>query len=368
METVQVGLGSRSYDILIDFGSLPAIGQALAERGLAGRSVAVMTSPTVGALYYEQVERGLRAGGFETVSRYDIPDGEDNKSLENFADAVRWLARFTPDPSVEPVVLTLGGGVVGDLGGFAAACFRRGVPYVQVPTTLLADVDSSVGGKTAVNLPEGKNLVGAFYQPRLVLMDLDTLRTLSPREVRSGAAEVIKYGAILDAELFEFLESNIGQLLALDRDVLMRVVPACVALKARVVRQDELDRAHVRICLNFGHTLGHAIEKAAEGALTHGESVAVGMVAAARISAELGLCGEEAPERLERLIRRAGLPVHAGAVDPERVISFMKHDKKFVTGRNRFVLLSAIGRWVEREGVPDELVRAAAERATHPSD
>lgn len=361
METVHVALGTRSYDILIDFDFLSDLGDAMKGRGLDRDNVAVFTSPTIGAYYYAALEAGLRDAGFDNVSRCDIPDGEENKDLDNFVRAVRWLARFAPDPSVEPVVLTLGGGVVGDLGGLAAASFRRGVPYVQVPTTLLAAVDSSVGGKTAVNLPEGKNLVGAFYQPRLVYIDLGTLRTLPQREVRSGVAEVIKYGAILDADLFQFLEDSIQDVVNLAPGALMRVVPRCVELKADVVRQDELDKEHVRLCLNFGHTLGHAIEKAADGRLTHGESVAIGMVAAARMSAASGLCPADVPERLKQLIIRAGLPASTGGLDLERVLSFMEHDKKFITGQNRFVLLSDVGQWVEREGIPMELVRRVAQ-------
>ncbi|KPK63647.1 MAG: hypothetical protein AMK73_05005, partial [Planctomycetes bacterium SM23_32] len=238
-----------------------------------------------------------------------------------------------------------------------------GVPYVQAPTTLLAAVDSSVGGKTAVNLPEGKNLVGAFYQPRLVFMDLGTLRTLGAREVRSGVAEVIKYGAILDADLFQFLEGAIEDVVGLDPGALMRVVPTCVQLKADVVREDERDRAGVRICLNFGHTLGHAIEKAADGRLTHGEAVAVGMAAAAALSVECGLCDPEVGDRLKELIVRAGLPTRAAGLDVDEVLDFMAHDKKFTTGRNRFVLLSDVGQWVEEEGVPTDLVRRVAAEA-----
>jgi len=360
METVNISLGPRSYDVLMDFDMLSDLADAMAERDLDRKNVAVITSPTVGAHYYAALEAGLRDAGLENVARWDLPDGEENKDLDHFVAAVRWLARFAPDPAIQPVVVALGGGVVGDLGGFAAASFRRGVPYVQVPTTLLAAVDSSVGGKTAVNLPEGKNLVGAFYQPSLVHCDLATLRTLPARQVRSGVAEVIKYGAILDADLFQFLELCVEDLVELDPGALLRVVPTCVALKAQVVAQDERDDRRVRICLNFGHTLGHAIEKAAAGRLTHGESVAIGMTAAARMSAELDLCPADVPERLEQLLIRAGLPVRTDGLEVEEVLAFMAHDKKFVTGRNRFVLLEDVGQWVEREGVPAEIVRKAA--------
>ncbi|MHC5034667.1 MAG: 3-dehydroquinate synthase [Planctomycetota bacterium] len=363
METVQVEAGARSYDVLVDFDFLSDLGGVLVERDLASDNVAVFTSPTVGGLYFDALEEGLRSAGIGHVGRWDIPDGEENKNLDSFVGAVRWLAQFAPDPSIKPIVVTLGGGVVGDLGGFAAACFRRGVPYVQVPTTLLADVDASVGGKTAVNLPEGKNLVGAFHQPRLVCMDLATLKTLPEREVRSGAAEIIKHAAAIDAELFLRLEETIEALVQLEPSVLLRIVPANVAIKAAVVREDEREERGVRICLNFGHTIGHAIERAADGRLTHGECVAVGMVAAVRMSVELGLCEPEVRERLEHLIARAGLPTQAEGVDPDSVMDFMAHDKKFVTGENRFVLLAEIGQWVERKGVPTDLVQRAVAEA-----
>lgn len=363
MESVRVELGERSYDVLVGLDVLAGLGAELKRRGLVRDNVAVFTSPTVGAHYYEPVARGLAEAGVGNVARLDLPDGEGSKNLENFCAAVRWLARFAPDPSIKPVVVTLGGGVVGDLGGFAAAAFRRGVDFVQVPTTLLAAVDSSVGGKTAVNLPEGKNLVGAFHQPRLVYVDLATLGTLPRREVLSGVAEVIKHGAALDADLFACLEESVEDVVAREPEMLLRVVPWNVRLKADVVRRDEREERSVRICLNFGHTLGHAIERAAEGRMTHGECVAVGMLAAARLSVDSGLCTPEVRERLAGVVGRAGLPAAAPGLDVERVLEFMAHDKKFVTGRNRFVLLTDIGRWTEREGVPEELVRAAAREA-----
>ncbi|MCD6416246.1 MAG: 3-dehydroquinate synthase [Planctomycetes bacterium] len=360
MQTGHIPLGRRAYDVLVDFDCLPRLGSVLRERALAQDNVAVITSPRIGGLYYESVEAGLREAGFRHVGRWDLPDGEESKNLARFSEAVEWLARFTPDPAIRPAVVALGGGVVGDLAGFAAASFRRGIPYVQAPTTLLAAVDSSVGGKTAVNLPEGKNLVGAFYQPRLVYVDLSTLETLEVRELRSGCAEVIKYGAALDADLFRFLEQSIEDLLALDREALTRVVTRCIELKADVVRRDEREEKRVRVCLNFGHTLGHAIEKASDRRLRHGECVAVGMLAAAHISVELGLCSAQIPQRLEALIRRAGLPAAAEGLDMAHVMEFVKHDKKFVTGANRFVVLRGIGQWQEYEGVPEELVREAA--------
>ncbi|MFW6189684.1 MAG: 3-dehydroquinate synthase [Planctomycetota bacterium] len=363
MQTVNVPLGERSYEVAIGFDMLAEFGRTLRERALAQDNIAVFTSPRVGARYYDPLEAGLKGAEFQNIGRWDIPDGEENKNLDQFVEAVRWLARFAPRPDVRPVAVTLGGGVVGDLGGFAAAAFRRGIPYVQVPTTLLAAVDSSVGGKTAVNLPEGKNLVGAFHQPCLVHVDLSTLKTLPRREVASGLGEVVKYGVALDAELFEFLEKSIDELRDLQRGALERVVPRCVELKADVVRRDELDQAGVRICLNFGHTIGHAVERATAGALTHGECVAIGMVAETRMSAWTGLCDEHVVDRVVDLVRKADLPLRAEGLDPDRVLEYMQYDKKFTTGRNRFVLLTGIGEWTERQGVPMDVVRDAVEEA-----
>jgi len=365
MEKVSVQSGSRPYDILIDCDWLSALGRTLKGNGLLRGNVAVFTSPTIGGCYFARVEASLREAGADRIGRHDIPDGEANKSFESYGKAVHWLAEFAPRPDIEPLVLNLGGGLVGDLGGFAAATFRRGVACVQVPTTLLAAVDSSVGGKTAVNLPQGKNLLGSFYQPFLVFVDLCTLDTLPEREVRSGMAEVIKYGAALDAGLFDFIEANVERLSALDKDALMHVVPECCRLKAEVVRRDEYDKRSVRICLNFGHTIGHAIENACDYRLTHGECVAIGMTAAARLSASMGLLGQRDVERLAALLERAGLPTDCRklSLDPSRVLGAMRHDKKFVRGSNRFVLLTAIGKWIEKEGVPEKLVTSVVEQS-----
>jgi 3-dehydroquinate synthase len=365
MEKVPVQSGSRPYDILIDCDWLSALGGTLKESGLLKGNVAVFTSPTIGGHYFEPVEASLREAGADRIGRHDVPDGEDNKSFENYRKAIDWLAGFAPRPDVEPLVVNLGGGVIGDLGGFVSATFRRGVACVQVPTTLLAAVDSSVGGKTAINLPEGKNLLGSFYQPFLVFMDLRVLDTLPEREVRSGMAEVIKYGAALDAGLFDYIEANVGRLSALEGDALMHVVPECCRLKAEVVRRDEYDKCSVRICLNFGHTVGHAIENACGYRLTHGECVAIGMVAAARLSVAMGLLARGDADRLTALLEQAGLPTDCKdlSLDPARVLDAMKRDKKFVRGSNRFVLLTAIGEWVEKEGVPEDLVVSTVEQS-----
>jgi len=271
------------------------------------------------------------------------------------------LAAF-PDTGSVPLVILLGGGVVGDLGGFAAGVFRRGVPFVQIPTTLLAAVDSSVGGKVAVNFGGVKNIMGIFNQPRLVVCDLELLRTLDPREVRSGTSEVIKYGAVCSASLFEQLESgDLEKLLAREPAVLTDIVAQCVALKARVVEQDEFDKKGIRNVLNFGHTIGHALELSAEYALTHGEAIAIGMIAATRLAVRLGVCAPAFLERLQPLIERAGLPV-SFADQPglfDRIVRAMQMDKKFRDGKNVFVLPTTVGAWQQVENVDWALVHEA---------
>jgi 3-dehydroquinate synthase len=245
-----------------------------------------------------------------------------------------------------------------------AHTFKRGVPFVQVTTTLLGAVDCSVGGKTAVDLPAGKNLVGAFHQPSLVFADLAMLRTLPEREIRSGTAEVIKYGTVFDSTFFEFLEDNIEAMMLLDSDVLARVVRRCCELKADVVARDEFDDRDIRISLNFGHTAGHAIESACGFRLTHGECVAIGMVVAARISRRLDMCSEHDAERLEKLLGKAGLPLHCRelSLDVNDVMGTMKQDKKWAGGHSVFVLLDGIGGWQKRVDLPMEVVREEVQK------
>lgn len=339
-ETVTVDLAERSYPIVIGSGVLDEIGPRLA--ALLGTGiVAVVTNSTVGQLYLERVEASLRHAGHR-VAVVEIPDGEEHKNLS-------WLA-FIYDRLVaahlergSPLV-ALGGGVIGDLTGFAAATFLRGVPFVQAPTTLLAQVDSSVGGKTGINHPAGKNLIGAFYQPRLVLIDVTTLKTLPRRELLAGLVEVIKYGVILDAELFDTIETQLDRILSLDEALLRSIVQRCCALKAMVVRRDERE-ADYRAILNFGHTLAHALE-----ALTgytrylHGEAVAIGMAFAARLSFARGYCSRETMERVVHFLKRAGLPVD---VPPEfsaqQLADAIHGDKKVASGKVKFVCVETLG-------------------------
>jgi len=354
MESLRVALGSRAYPIHIGDGIIGAA--ELYAPHLAGGGAAVVTNEVVAPLYLSRVKAVLEKCGARTVEIV-LPDGEEAKSWQSLTQVFDALlkARCGRDT----LVVALGGGVVGDLAGFAAAIYQRGVPFVQVPTTLLAQVDSSVGGKTAINHPLGKNMIGAFHQPRAVIADVATLDTLSDRELRSGLAEVIKHGIALDAAFFEWLEANIEKLLARDRAALSHAVRRSCELKARVVAADERE-AGERALLNFGHTFGHAIETGAGyGAWLHGEAVAAGMVMAAELSALMGHLKKTEVSRLRELVRRAGLPVKGPALAPERLLELMALDKKAAKGRTRFILLDAIGRAALPAEVDSRRVREA---------
>ena len=360
-ERVEVALGARSYPILIGGGLLARLGEIMRSAGLRTTAALVVCDDHTGPLFFETARTSLGVAGFAQIIEHRIPAGETGKTWAEYSRCCDALLRHFPDTGVVPAVVALGGGVVGDLAGFAAATFRRGVPYVQVPTTLLSAVDSSVGGKTGVNHGEVKNIMGAIYQPRLVVTDLALLGTLPPREIRSGLAEVIKYGAVCQRALFEDLEKNLSALLALEGRPLQRVVAECCRIKAAVVREDESDTGGVRIVLNFGHTVGHALEMAAHGALTHGEAIAVGMMAAGRLAELLGMVSEDFLPRLEALLRAAELPVTAPPeIDGvERVLRIMQSDKKFQHGKNRFVLPTEIGGWRAVEDIEMRIVEEA---------
>ena len=357
-QLVPVRLAERSYDIVVCYGGLHAFGTQLRRLNL-GDQLLVFTSPIIGRLYYERLAAALRAAGFNRIVRHDIPDGEENKNIREYERCLDAILEHFEGVGTVPTVVNFGGGVVGDLGGFVAASYRRGIPYVQVPTTLLGCVDCGVGGKVAYNHGGIKNLIGAIWQPRLVFADLQLLETLDPRQIRSGIAEVIKYGAVCSAELFVFLESNMGRLMGLEPDALMHVATKCYQIKVSVVEEDEQDVLAKRIVLNFGHTVGHAIETAAGYRLTHGEAIAIGMIAATKIGLRLGTCQPEVYERLSKLLLAAGLPTSARSLglDLGDVLGKMNRDKKFVSGKNRFVLPTAIGSWCKREGIDTALVR-----------
>lgn len=350
---------ARSYPIEIGAGLLGRAGERLNALGFA-RKVVVVTNRRVWRLHGEALQSSLRRGGFR-FSVEKIGDGERFKSLETYAAVLRRLRFFQKEGSLG--LLAFGGGVVGDLAGFVAGTFKRGVPCVQIPTTLVAQVDSAVGGKVAVNLEEGKNLVGLFYQPMYVLADVAVLKTLSPREFRAGLAEVLKYGFIADASFLRFLERRRAAVLDRDPGVLTSVVKRCLAIKAAHVTADERDDVAgkgVRARLNFGHTFGHALEAATDyRRYLHGEAVAIGMACAARLSASLGFLSRQEAEKVPALLSAFGLPVCAELRDSKKVLRHMRVDKKFIGGRNRFVVLESLGRAGLVSDVPWDQVREA---------
>jgi 3-dehydroquinate synthase len=359
MESLSVALGSRSYPIHIGAGLIGE--RALYAPHLRG-SAAVISNEVVAPLYLARVRAALEASGAR-VAQVLIEDGEQAKgwqTLDRVIDALL-AARLDRDG----LIVALGGGVVGDLAGFAAAVYQRGVAFLQVPTTLLAQVDSSVGGKTAINHARGKNLIGAFHQPCAVISDVTTLDTLPDRELRAGLAEVIKHGAALDAAFFDWLERHMDPLLARERNALVYAVRRSCELKAAVVSEDERESG-VRALLNLGHTFGHAIEAATGfGSWLHGEAVAAGMVMAAELSARAGLLGGSDAERIKRLIQRAGLPTSGPKLEPRIWRELMALDKKSAGGRVRFVLLEAVGRAklqaVADQRLVDEAIAAAVQ-------
>jgi 3-dehydroquinate synthase len=326
---------------------------------LASPRVAIVSNEVVAPLYLERLMRPLQAAGVH-VSTVILPDGEATKQWESLNRIYDVLLAECCDRTT--TVVALGGGVIGDLAGFAAATYQRGVPFIQVPTTLLAQVDSSVGGKTGINHPRGKNMVGAFWQPRLVLADTDTLKTLPDRELSAGLAEVIKYGLIRDLPFLEWLEAHMDALLARDAAALAHAIERSCANKAEVVAGDELETAKDggRALLNLGHTFGHAIETGlGYGEWLHGEAVAAGTQMAAELSRRLGWLADADVERVRNLLMRARLPVRGPALGAERYLDLMAHDKKVLAGRLRLVLLKRLGEAVTWADAPQEAIRDA---------
>lgn len=338
MKTLQVSLDERSYPIWIGAGIVT--NGALWQAAIAPGRVALVTNDTVGPLYADTVTRQIQAAG-RSVVRITLPDGEAHKNWENLNKIFDLLMQERIERG--ETLVALGGGVIGDTAGFAAACYQRGMRFVQVPTTLLSQVDSSVGGKTAINHPLGKNMIGAFYQPAAVLIDIDMLRSLPERELSAGLAEVIKYGCILDAEFFDWLEANIDRLMARDPDALTTAIYRSCELKAQVVASDERESGR-RAILNFGHTFGHAIEAGLGfGKWLHGEAVGCGMVLAADLSRRLGGIPSDTYDRIRRLVSRANLPVVPPNWPAADYLSWISHDKKAKSGKVRYVVLRNMG-------------------------
>ncbi len=352
MQTLTVDLGDRSYPIHIGPGLLDCA--ELVVPHLAQKRVMVVTNTTVAPLYLARLTATLEGAGV-AVANVVLPDGEVYKNWETLN--LVFDALLAGRAERKTTLIALGGGVIGDMTGFAAACYQRGVPFVQIPTTLLSQVDSSVGGKTGINHPLGKNMIGAFYQPKVVLADTDTLKTLPARELSAGLAEVIKYGLIRDAGFLAWLEANMAKLRALDPAAISHAIHRSCAIKAQVVAEDEREGG-LRAILNLGHTFGHAIESGmGYGNWLHGEAVAAGMVLAAAASQRLGWLGEADVARTRAIVRAAGLPDAAPELSFETWLEYMGHDKKVEGGRLRFVLLKKLGEAVITGDVPEAVLR-----------
>jgi len=359
MKKVKVCLGRRSYPIYIGKGAIGALA-SLVSVSVPDTPLFVVTNRKVNALHGKKLKNALK-GLSKKILFYEVPDSERAKSFPVYIKTIKKLAYFARKK--KPVVFAFGGGVVGDLAGFVASAYRRGVPYAQVPTTLLGQVDSAIGGKVAIDIKEAKNIVGNFYQPQAVVCDLRFLATLPEKELRNGLVEVIKYGIIKDREFFVFLEKNIKKLLRAEAKALEHVVFKCCRIKARVVEKDELDTLDLRAILNFGHTIGHAIEAAARysGAVRHGEAVAAGMAMASVIALRLGMIKKEDCRKIHSLIKKVAPRAKISGVKPKHILTALSYDKKFIYGANRFILPRRIGRVEIIDKVPQALIKEVIE-------
>ena len=341
MSTLKVNLGERTYQIVMGSGIFCKLGGYLKKLAL-GTDVFIITNAFLKNKYGTQLSGVLSSGGFKVHFKL-VADTEKSKSIKTATAVIKDLAKF--DQKKKVFIIAFGGGVVGDLAGFVASVYKRGINYIQIPTTLLAQVDSAIGGKTAVDLDLGKNLVGAFYQPRLVFTEINFLKSLNPMQVRCGMAEVIKYAVIKDEKLFSFLENNYVQVMRQDPATLEIIINACCRIKADIVCRDEKETSGLRSLLNFGHTIGHAIEAAGGYKnYNHGQAVSLGMVVAVALSEKLELIDSKLALRIKNLIKLYGLPMKLKGVAVARIIRLHYHDKKFSGKENKFVLIQGIGK------------------------
>ena len=357
MKIVKVNLGPRSYGIFIGKGSVKKLSSILKEYP-SKTPIFVVTNKKIRRLHGRKLINALSRFG-KNILFYEVPDSEKSKSFSIYIKGIEKLAEFSK--KIRPVVVAFGGGVVGDLAGFVASTYKRGVPYVQIPTTLLGQVDSSIGGKVAIDTPQAKNITGAFYQPIAVLCDFDFLATLPESEIRNGMAEVIKYGIIKDEALFLFIEKNLPGILRLKASIIEHIVTRCCRIKARVVEKDELDVSGSRAMLNFGHTIGHAIEAVSgySGSVTHGAAVSMGMLAANRIAFNMNLLNEKDFSRMQKLITSVFPKKSLKGVETKDVINALSYDKKFISGANRFILAKKIGLVKIVSRIPDSFIKDA---------
>ncbi len=356
MRTIRLKLGLRSYDILVGRNIISLLSNHIKKLNL-GKSAYIITNPLVKNKCLPVLIKELKKAGFDFKIK-TIPDTEKSKSIPILSLVINDLAKF--DLKKRVFIIALGGGVVGDLSGLVASIYKRGIPYIQMPTTLLAQVDSAIGGKTAVDLKEGKNLIGAFYQPRLVLSDVGMLRTLSVRQLRCGLAEVIKYAIIKDPRLFTYLEKECKNILSFKSSALEHVVSVSSKIKSSIVQADEREEKGIRTVLNFGHTIGHAIEAASGfGRYVHGEAVVLGMLVALEISQKRGLINNRLKIRVEELIKEFGLPTEIRGVTLKDIIKAFYRDKKFSGAKNRLVLVTGLGKTKIVENIPLEIIEEA---------
>ena len=356
MKKIKINLTRKdSYDILVGFNCLKTLG-TLIKRLKLGDNIFIITSPRIGGLYLGALKEVLKKANFESVKVKYLPDGEKNKVFSKLAPFYRELAEFDV-VNKKLLIINLGGGVIGDFGGFVASSYRRGVNYIQIPTTLLACVDSGIGGKVGVDFERLKNYIGFFYQPKLVFTDLSMLETLNMRERRAGFAEIIKYGVISDLGLFQIIEKNHDKIINLNKKLIETVVDKSYRIKAKIVEQDERDTKGIRAALNYGHTIGHAVEASSNYAYRHGEAIAIGMACADDIAVKLKLLKADVAERIERLIKNVKLPTRIKNCRLDNILEKLSKDKKFINGKNRFILPVKIGKVIIREGIDNNLIR-----------
>lgn len=359
MHTIKLNLKKRSYKIIIGSKIINTLGRYINKLNIGGDAY-VITNLSIKNRYGNLLNEALKKGGLDVRFKL-VPDREESKSIETASLLIRDMVGY--DKRRRLFIIAFGGGVIGDLAGFVASIYKRGVPYIQIPTTLLAQVDSSIGGKTAVDLGEGKNLIGAFYQPSLVFSDVRLLNTLEKRQIRSGLAEVIKYGIIREPHLFLYLEKRYKDIFALKPRALEYIVACCSYIKADIVQRDEKEEKGLRTILNFGHTIGHAIEAASDyKTYNHGEAIALGMLIASDISRRLNLIDQAVFERIENLIKAAGLPTRIERVSLPKIINAHYRDKKFIGLKNRFVLIRGIGKTKIVEDVPLRIIKEAIKK------
>ncbi|MDD5291628.1 MAG: 3-dehydroquinate synthase [Candidatus Omnitrophica bacterium] len=356
MKIIKLKLKERSYPIYIEEGIIAKSGSLLRRLQL-GSDAAIITNQYLEKKIGQRLKGSLKKYNISSKI-YTVPDSEKAKSFRHCLNLIDKISKYDNNKSL--FLIALGGGVIGDLTGFVASIYKRGIAYIQIPTTLLAQIDSAIGGKTAIDLPIAKNLIGAFHQPKAVIVDPGLLKSLPKRQLKAGLAEIIKYAAIKDKPLFSFLKNNYKKIISLDKKAVELIETKCIAIKTRIVEQDEKEKKGIRTILNFGHTIGHAIESAGGyNKYNHGEAISIGMICAAQISHNLKLLREENLDKIISLVRLYGLPTRIKGIALNKIMSSLAKDKKFIHGRNRFVLPVEIGKVKVISNIPQDAIRKA---------